>query len=73
MIIENICIELSGSDTAEVARYQSSRLDRENQLDFPYMGGIMPADDDDETWMPIFKSSNIEWGACSNGGYAANR
>ena len=34
MGIEDICIEFP-SDTAEVAGYQSSRLDRENQLDSP--------------------------------------
>ena len=34
--MEDICIEFS-SDTAEVAGYQSSRLDRENQPDSPSM------------------------------------
>ena len=46
--IEDICIELSNSDTAEVVvGYQSSRLDRENQPHSPCMGGITPPDDDD--------------------------
>ena len=43
--MEDICIEFS-SDTAEVAGYQSSRLDRENQPDSPSKGGIMPGGDD---------------------------
>ena len=50
--MEDICIEFS-SDTAEVAGYQSSRLDRENQLDSPCMGGIMPGGGDDADFKSV--------------------
>ena len=61
--MEDICIEFS-SDTAEVAGYQSSRLDRENQPDSPSMGGIMVRGDDDADFKSVTYIVNIQRWQC---------